>query len=50
MRRPGMKNGETRRGPFSFSRRYVSAMPERPPMPEPMRTPARSSSSVVLGL
>ena len=27
MRRPGMKNGLTRRGPFSFSRSEVSAMP-----------------------
>ena len=42
-----MKNGLTRRGPFSFSRIAVSAMPGRPPMPEPMSTPARSCFSAV---
>ena len=33
MMRPGMKNGETRRGPRSFSMIAVSAMPSTPPMP-----------------
>ncbi len=42
-----MKNGETRRAPFSLSRMDVSAMPDRPPMPEPMRTPVRSCFSGV---
>ena len=39
MIRPGMKNGETRRGPRSFKMIAVSAMPSMPPMPEPIRTP-----------
>ena len=43
-----MKNGLMRRGPFSFISVVVSAMLERPPMPEPMRTPARYFSSSVL--
>ena len=34
-----MKNGETRRGPRSFSSNAVSAMPDRPPIPEPIRMP-----------
>ena len=34
-----MKNGETRRGPFSFKMIAVSAMPSMPPMPEPIITP-----------
>ena len=42
-----MKNGLTRRGPFSFSSSEVSAMPDRPPMPEPIRTPVRSCFSCV---
>ena len=42
-----MKNGETRRGPFSLSRIDVSAMPDSPPIPEPIRTPARSCVSGV---
>ena len=39
MMRPGMKNGDTRRGPRSFSVIAVSAMPSTPPMPEPIITP-----------
>ena len=42
-----MKNGLTRRGPFSFSSSAVSAMPFRPPMPEPISTPLRSCFSCV---
>ena len=30
---PGIKNGETRRGPFSANNKAVSWMPEMPPMP-----------------
>ena len=40
-----MKNGLTRRGPLFSSTSAVSAMVARPPMPEPIRTPARSLSS-----
>ena len=47
MSRPGMKNGLTRRGPLSFSRSEVSAMPLSPPIPEPMSTPVRSCFSGV---
>ncbi len=42
-----MKNGLTRRGPFSFSSSDVSAMPSSPPMPEPISTPVRSCFSGV---
>ena len=45
MMRPGMKNGDTRRGPFSFSTIAVSAMPSMPPMPEPIITPVAIWSS-----
>src|SRR5262245_2531448 len=47
--RPGMKNGETRRGPLSFSTIAVSAMPVRPPIPEPIITPVLICSSRVVG-
>src|SRR5262245_46825311 len=47
--RPGMKNGETRRGPLSFSTTAVSAMPVRPPIPEPIITPVLICSSRVVG-
>ena len=40
-----MKNGLTRRGPFSCSDQRVSSMVGRPPMPEPMITPVRSRPS-----
>ena len=50
MMRPGMKNGETRRGPFSFSMIAVSAMPSMPPMPEPIITPVAFWSSSASGL
>ncbi len=46
----GMKNGESRRGPRSCSVSAPSAMPGRPPMPEPIITPVRSRSVLVLGL
>jgi hypothetical protein len=39
---PGTKNGDTRRGPFSFSVIEVSAMDESPPIPDPIRQPVRS--------
>ena len=44
-----MKNGDTRRGPFSFSVIAVSAMPSMPPMPEPIITPVANWSSCVVG-
>src|SRR5260221_1986614 len=34
-----MKNGDPLRGPRSFSSSAVSAMPDRPPIPEPIRVP-----------
>ena len=49
MMRPGMKNGETRRGPFSCSVMAVSAMPSMPPMPEPISTPVEFCSSLLCG-
>ena len=49
IRQDGMKNGETRRGPFSCRVSDVSAMPGRPPMPEPIITPVRSSFSSSVG-
>ena len=49
MRRPVMKKGLTRRGPFSCSVNAVSAMPSRPPMPEPIIVPVRHFSSSVEG-
>jgi len=42
IRAEGMKKGLTLRGPFSCSSMAVSAMVDRPPMPEPMITPVRS--------
>ena len=42
-----MKNGLTRRGPRSFKSSAVSAMPLKPPIPEPIMTPVRSCFSVV---
>ena len=50
MMRPGMKNGDTRRGPRSCSVIAVSAMPSTPPMPEPIITPVVIWSSWRLGL
>src|SRR6516225_2257032 len=44
-----MKNGETLRGPRSLSRIAVSAMPDRPPMPEPIMVPVAHLSSSVDG-
>ena len=49
IRRPGMKNGDTRRGPRSFNRIAVSAMPLRPPMPDPIMVPVAHLSSSVAG-
>ena len=49
IRRPGMKNGDTLRAPLSFMRTAVSAIPERPPMPEPIRVPVAQRSSSVEG-
>src|SRR3989442_2452252 len=42
----GMKNGETRSGPFSMSILCASRSEEMPPMPEPMSTPKRVPSSL----
>jgi hypothetical protein len=36
---PGMKNGDTLRGPLSRNTIAVSAIPSTPPIPEPMSTP-----------
>jgi hypothetical protein len=44
-----MKNGLTRRGPLASSSRAVSAIVDRPPMPEPRMTPVRHLSSSVSG-
>src|SRR5215469_12283883 len=44
-----MKNGDTLRGPRSFSSTAVSAMPDRPPMPEPIIVPVAQRSSSVDG-
>ena len=42
---PGMKNGETRLGPFSSRILCVASISGRPPIPEPMTTPTRSAFS-----
>src|SRR5215213_1706511 len=44
-----MKNGETFRGPRSLSSSAVSAMPDRPPIPEPIMVPVAQRSSSVEG-
>src|SRR5438874_8923207 len=44
-----MKNGDTLRGPRSFNSNAVSAMPDRPPIPEPIRVPVAHLSSSVEG-
>src|SRR3984893_15385938 len=44
-----MKNGDTLRGPRSFKSSAVSAMPDRPPMPEPIMVPVAHRSSSVAG-
>ncbi len=45
-----MKNGDTRRGPLSFSVIAVSAIVASPPIPEPMMTPVRSRSASSSGI
>ena len=45
-----MKNGDTRRGPFSFRMIAVSAIVASPPIPEPMITPVRSRSASSSGI
>src|SRR5205085_7995004 len=44
-----MKNGDTLRGPRSLRSTAVSAMPERPPMPEPIIVPVAQRSSSLAG-
>src|SRR5260370_14133906 len=44
-----MKNGATFRGPRSLSRIAVSAMPDSPPMPDPISVPVEQRSSSVAG-
>src|SRR5258705_10083954 len=44
-----MKNGDTLRGPRSLRSSAVSAMPDRPPMPEPIMVPVAQRSSSVEG-
>src|ERR1700736_5562991 len=44
-----MKNGDTLRGPRSFRSTAVSAMPERPPIPEPIIVPVAQRSSSFAG-
>ena len=46
---PGIKKGDTRRGPFSFSNTAVSAIEFNPPMPDPIITPVRNRSSSLSG-
>ena len=46
--RPGMKNGEIRLGPRSIILVCISSMSGSPPMPEPMITPKRSLSTVLV--
>src|SRR5438477_5088003 len=45
----GMKKGETRRGPFSWSVMTPSMMPGSPPIPDPISTPVRSRFSASSG-
>ena len=45
IRRPWTKCGLTRAGPFSASTSDSLSMPGKPPMPEPIETPARSFMS-----
>jgi hypothetical protein len=47
---PGMKKGDTRRGPRSLISRAVSAIELSPPMPEPIITPVRSRLSSSSGI
>src|SRR5258708_32422611 len=49
IRRPGMKNGDTLRGPRCLRSSAVSAMPARPPIPEPIMVPVAQRSSSVAG-
>ena len=42
----GMRNGETRRGPFSYRTMVWSSIVCRPPMPVPTMTPRRTGSPV----
>jgi hypothetical protein len=49
MRQDGIKNGETRRGPFSCRVNEVSEIPGKPPMPEPSITPVLSKDSSSVG-
>src|ERR1700677_3585038 len=44
-----MKNGDTLRGPRSFRSSAVSAMPDKPPIPEPIMVPVAHRSSSVAG-
>src|SRR2546423_9145437 len=44
-----MKNGDTLRGPRSFRSNAVSGMPDRPPIPEPIKVPVAHLSSSVEG-
>src|ERR1700680_466148 len=44
-----MKNGDTLRGPRSFRSSAVSAIPDRPPMPEPIMVPLAQRSSSLAG-
>src|SRR6266481_3214772 len=44
-----MKNGDTLRGPRSLRSSAVSAMPDRPPIPEPIMVPVAQRSSSVAG-
>src|SRR5437867_3698660 len=42
----GMKNGDTRLGPFSISARQFSSKVATPPVPVPIRTPTRLTSTL----
>ena len=45
-----MKNGDTRRGPFSFRMIAVSEIVASPPIPDPTITPVRSRSASPSGI
>ena len=47
---PGIKNGDTRRGPLSRISNAVSAIEFSPPMPDPIITPVRKRLSSSSGI
>ena len=47
---PGIRNGETRRGPRLSSSLWLSSIIGRPPMPEPITQPMRSRLASVISM